>query len=335
MYGSIVANRPLYQFLQINDFEGDGVAIGLSCSHMLADLTSATLLFKSWTEVSRREPIEHPPFFNSLALHGQLVPNKHTQLGKYHATKSEEQFQASVKMATATFKVSNSVIKQCLYEVNENCPNATPFELLAGLFWSRITRLKGPKSCNTHSLSICIDSRRLLQDPLTIGYFGNALHFSQLSLKGEEIGHCELGHVVELVHNRVLGIKKEEFWSVMNWFEAQKGEGGKFAPPFRMYGPELTCISLEHMLVPSKVAGSINMTSLIYAATLDKEEKPVHVSCHVGNVEGEGLIVVMPSMEEGLARTVLVTLPEKELAELCEDQAILRLEPTMLLSGKR
>ena len=89
------------------------------------------------------------------------------------------------------------------------------------------------------------------------------------------------------------------------------------------------------MLVPSKVARSINMTSLIYAATFDKEEKPVHVSCHVGNVEGEGLIVVMPSMEEGLARTVLVTLPEKELAELCEDQAILRLEPTMLLSGKR
>ena len=72
-------------------------------------------------------------------------------------------------------------------------------------------------------------------------------------MKGEEIGQCELGHV-GLVNSLVFGTKEEEFWSVMNWFEPQKGEGGKFAPPFRMYGPELTCISLEHMLVPSKVA---------------------------------------------------------------------------------
>ena len=301
---------------------------------MLADLTSATLLFKSWTDASRREPIEHLPFLNQLALHGQLDLNTHTQLGKYLATKLEGQT-PSVKMATATFKFSNSVIKKCLLQVNENCLNATPFELLAALFWSRITRLKGPKSYYTHSLSICVDSRRLLQAPLPYGYFGNALHFSLLSLKGEEIGQCELGHVVELVHKHVLGIKEEEFWSVMNWFEAQKGEGGKFAPPFRMYGPELTCISLEHMLVPSKVAGSPNSSSLMYAATFDKDAKPVHVSCHVGNVEGEGLIVVMPSMEEGLARTVMVTLPERELTELCEDQAILCLEPTMLFSGKK
>ena len=66
---------------------------------MLADLTSATLLFKSWTDASRREPNEHLPFLNPLALHGQLVPNKHTQLGNYLETKSEGQT-PSVKMAT-------------------------------------------------------------------------------------------------------------------------------------------------------------------------------------------------------------------------------------------
>ena len=73
------------------------------------------------------------------------------------------------------------------------------------------------------------------------------------------------------------------------------------------------------------------MSSLKYAATFDKDVKPVHVLYQVGNVDGKGLIVVMISMEEGLATSVLVTLPEKEWAELCEDQAILRLEPVMLL----
>jgi hypothetical protein len=49
---------------------------------------------------------------------------------------------------------------------------------------------------------------------------------------------------------------------------------------------------------------------------------------------GEGLIVVLPSVEEGLARTVIVTLPEEEMPQLCEDQAIQRLQPTMLISGR-
>ena len=66
---------------------------------------------------------------------------------------------------------------------------------------------------------------------------------------------------------------------------------------------------------------------------LGNNEKPAHVSCHVGNVEGEGLIVVMPSSEGGFARTVMVMLPEEELAGLCEDQAILQRQPTMLLTG--
>lgn len=296
---------------------------------MHADTTSATLLFKSWTENRRKKPIEHPLFFNpQQALCNRPIPNIHTKSLKYHATMSK----ASVTTSTATFKFSNSVIQQCLTEVHEDCPNATPFDLLAALFWARVARLKGPKNDSEHSLSICIDFRRQLQLPF--GYFGNALHFSILSLKGGEIGRATLGHVVKSVHGHVLGIEEEEFWTTIDWFESQKGEGGKFAQPFRMYGPELTCISLEHMAVPSGVAGSPTTSSLIYASTFDKNNKPVHVSYNVGNVEGEGLIVVMPSSEEGLSRTVMVTLPEKELAELCEDQAIMRLEPTMLLSGK-
>ncbi|KAB1208277.1 hypothetical protein CJ030_MR7G000169 [Morella rubra] len=88
------------------------------------------------------------------------------------------------------------------------------------------------------------------------------------------------------------------------------------------------------MVVPSKVARSPTR-SLLAHVMFAEGRKPVHVSYHAGNVEGEGLIVVIPSTEDGLARTVMVTLPEKELTELCEDQAILCLEPTMLLSGKR
>nr|CAN70576.1 hypothetical protein VITISV_018974 [Vitis vinifera] len=270
--------------IQINEFEGGGIAIGLSCTHLHADPTCATLLLKSWSEAHRREAIAHPPFFHSF---------------------------------------SDSSIKQCLEEVHESCPDATPFDLLAALFWTSLAPMKSPAPDHKHSLSICIDFRKLMHAPLPYGYFGNALHFSLLSRDREEIDNGRLGHVTGLVHEHVSSINEEECQSVIDWLESQKGEGGKFGAPFRMYGPELTCVSMEHMVIPRGYAGMF------------KDAKPVHIACHVGNVEGEGLIMVLPSHEEGLARTVMVTLPEEQMAKLCKDQAILRLEPTVVACGRQ
>ncbi|RVW38079.1 Protein ECERIFERUM 26-like [Vitis vinifera] len=266
--------------IQINEFEGGGIAIGLSCTHLHADPTCATLLLKSWSEAHRREAIAHPPFFHSSALRGRPVLNTMTKSANYYAAKSKAK-PPSVKMAATTFRFSDSSIKQCLEEVHESCPDATPFDLLAALFWTSLAPMK------------------------------------------EEIDNGRLGHVTGLVHEHVSSINEEECQSVIDWLESQKGEGGKFGAPFRMYGPELTCVSMEHMAIPRGYAGMF------------KDAKPVHIACHVGNVEGEGLIMVLPSPEEGLARTVMVTLPEEQMAKLCKDQAILRLEPTVVACGRQ
>lgn len=311
--------------IQVNEFEGGGVAFGLSCTHMNADPTSVTLLFKSWIESHRQEPIKHPPLFNSTLLHHQQVPDTSGKSTNYYATKANART-PSVKMVTATFRFSNSAINKCLNEVHDQCPQATPFDLLAALFWTRLVLLKAPKHDNKCSLSVCLDFRRLVQPPIPLGYFGNALHFSMLTLNEEEMDYGKLGHVVELVHRHVSGVGTEEVWHAVDWLESQKEEGGKHAPPFRMYGPELTCVSMEHMIIGNK--------SLMSLPSFKSDEKPVHVACHFGNVVGEGLIVVLPSVEEDLARTVIVTLPEEEMPQLCEDQAIQRLQPTMLFSGR-
>ncbi|KAL7204856.1 hypothetical protein ACSBR2_017881 [Camellia fascicularis] len=317
-------------YIQMNDFEGGGLAIGLSCTHMHADPTSVTMLLKSWTELHRGHPISHPPIFHlpPLHLHDKSSPNTNS---KYYATKSKAEAPA-VKMATITFRFSNSVIKQCLSKAHDKCPNATPFDVLAALFWTRIARLKSPPHNNqTQTLSICIDFRTLKPAPVPFGYFGNAFHFSQLSLDSEVVNNGGLGEVVGIVHHHAAGLKEEEFWSDIDWFENRKGETGKYAPPFRMYGPELTCVSLEfeHMNYTCQ-------KPLMYEAMFEDDEKPVHVSYRVGNVEGEGLIVVMPSSssEEGLGRTVMVTLPEEQIDGLRADPAILDLKPTVLINGR-
>ncbi|KAG5087186.1 hypothetical protein JHK82_054583 [Glycine max] len=288
--------------IQINSFQGGGVAIGISCSHMVADLTFVASFFKSWTEVHRHLPITHPPFVAPNHADAESLPR--------HAKTDSPR-----NMATATFKFSTSIINQCLTKVHDTCPNATPFDFLAALFWSRIARVKPPKNHHqTQSLCICTDFRSLIKASLPIGYFGNALHFSMLSQKVEDMESGQLGGIVSAVHGHLGGLSEEEIWST--------NEGN-----YCMYGTELTCVCMEHLVFEEE------NESLLYAAMFGNNEKPVHVSCRVGNVGGEGLITVMPSSVGGLSRTVMVMLPEEELAELSKDEAILELEPAMLLAG--
>lgn len=50
---------------------------------------------------------------------------------------------------------------------------------------------------------------------------------------------------------------------------------------------------MKHVIVSSQ--HKLNMDdSLMYSAIFGNDERPVHVSCLVGNVNGEGLIVVLP-----------------------------------------
>nr|GMD46737.1 protein ECERIFERUM 26-like [Ipomoea batatas] len=302
--------------IQLNDFEGGGLAIGLSITHTHADPTSATLFFKSWADFHRGLPILHPPIFN----HPTANPTSKTS--EYYIKKCKETETLSAKMPTLTFRFPGSRITKCLSQVHPICPEATPFDVVAALFWLRIMRFTSPTP-----LSICLDFRAHKTRAIPFHYFGNALHFSSLSLHAQALEDSELGHVAGLVHKHVTGIEEGEFWSSVDWFESQKGEKGKYAAPFRMYGPELTCISMEHM--------SCEDESLMYSAMFREEERPVHVSYNVGNVGGKGLIMVMPSPGDRVGRTVMVSLPENQISILSQDEAIMELDPQMLISGRR
>ncbi|GAB4835997.1 hypothetical protein Ancab_000915 [Ancistrocladus abbreviatus] len=289
--------------MQINEFEGGGVAIGLSCTHLMADPTCATLILKAWTEAHHQEAIAHPPFVHPPALHSRSTANSNARSANYYASKAKRETPA-VKMATATFT----------------------------LFWARIIQIKAAKQDHKQSLSVCIDFRKRMHAPLPYGYFGNALHFSQLTVDTKELEGSDLDRLVELVQSHVSGLEEEELWSAIDWLHSTKDEKGKFAPPFRMYGPELTCVNMEHMIAP--IGTGSTSRPLMYMAMFEKDVKPDHVSYRMGNVEGEGLILVMPSPEEGLARRVMVTLPKEQMTRLCEDQVMLGLKPTLLLSRR-
>lgn len=313
--------------IQINDFNCGGLAIAISFTHMHADFTSVTLLIKSWAEIHRQAPVAHPTIFILPSVSNQSAAHERSS-SMFSATKSEVEI-PSVRMGRATFKFSEAKIRQCLSEVHESCPEASPFDVLAALFWSRIAQLKSPARNNDKkcSLSVCMDLRKREQDSIPYGYFGNPLHFSQLSIHAEELQSGRLAYIAGLVHQHVVSMQEEEFWANAAWLESHKKESGQYPPPFQLFGRELTCLNMENTISSEE--------SFTYAAMFKENEKPIHVSYHIGKAGGEGLILVMPSPEEGLARIVMITLPEEQIVKLCEDQTILGLQPSMLLNGKQ
>ncbi|XP_068650833.1 hydroxycinnamoyltransferase-like [Aristolochia californica] len=310
-------------YVQINEFEGGGIAIGLSCTHMHADPTCATLFVKSWSDVHRGGSITHPPFFHPPGLRGRPSPNTDTNSARYYETKSKAEARSPslhVKMSTATFRFSDETVKKLLREIHPDCSEATAFDALAALFWDCASRAKGLAPSNTRSVAIVFDLRKLLHAPLPHGFYGNALHFSNVVTDGFETEEKGFGHAAGIIHRHLSGLEEEEYWSAIDWLESQKDADGKFATLFGMYGPELTVLNMEHVLA--------------YEAIFDKGVKPVLVSYHIGNVYGEGLIMVLPSPEEGIGKTVTVTLPSQELKKLVEDDKILPLESHLLFVDK-
>ncbi|KAL9142592.1 hypothetical protein ABFS82_14G180000 [Erythranthe guttata] len=299
---------------------------------MHADITSATLLIKSWADYHSTQTLTYPPIFT-------LPTHTHTHTQNTHSTTPPPPHSlptntttTPTKMATVTMKFSGPAVEKCLSRARSQCLDATPFDVLVALLWLKIAHWQEPPAADglKRSISICTDSRgnRGQKTKIPLGYFGNALSFSVLTVEADELSSGKLGQVCEYVHRHVVD---------------RAGPGlvdGDGAGPVRVYGPRLTCVSTEHLVDAEK-----NGEAIMYSAVFDnnnnnknnsiKGDRPLHVSYSYGNVVGEGLIVVVPTAEVGPGRAVTVTLPEEQIDRLCKDQEILDLEGVMVISGGR
>ncbi|KAF8039069.1 hypothetical protein BT93_B1572 [Corymbia citriodora subsp. variegata] len=309
--------------IQVSEFDGGGVAMGLSCTHLHADPTTAALLFQSWSQVHRGIPIRHPPRFPGSAP----AAGSPTRPGS--PSSESRSFSSSTPLSSSTFKFSDQTMARLVSEVRESCPDATPFDVLAALFWTRIARSKdhGNGIGDPRIAKIAVDMRGAMSEKLPLGFFSNAVRFSLIEAPGGSEDDHELWRMAKLVHDGVLGIQEGEIGS------GREDGGARFEPSVGTYGPELTIVSMEHMAGGEDgVVGG--RWSEMHEAMFVDGERPVHVSVRVGNAKGEGLIMVVP--EKGLGRAVTVALPEEEeVAKLHEDEEVLKLEPTVILSGGR
>ncbi|KAL4200169.1 hypothetical protein AMTRI_Chr03g148360 [Amborella trichopoda] len=312
-------------YVQLTQFEGGGFAIGLSCTHLSADPTSATLLIKAWSEIHRRKAISTPPFFHAYALspNPQILtvhtPATHLLHSKLTAQNTPQNF--GENYPSATFHFPPSSVRTLISKIEEETKlQVTPFEALAALFWVASTRSHHTDSY-TESICLCTEFRRLLQVPLPQGYFGNALHFSEVSEKRANLARYNSGLALaaRLIHEDQDKAKEEEIWSVINWLAARKSDSGRSSSPFPIYGPGLTVANFEGVMS--------------YNAVFTEGDRPLHVSYRVEPVVGEGMVLVLPSDEGDFGRIVVVTLQGDRLSRLRKDKEVSGLGPKVMFKG--
>ncbi|KAK7384729.1 hypothetical protein VNO78_30430 [Psophocarpus tetragonolobus] len=311
-------HKPYYWstfYVQLTEFEEGGLAIGLSCVHLLADLTCAALFMKAWAEVSMGNKMVIPPLFHPLPppRPRNRNPNNQPHMELIHHYKSLIEKPISMNEArytTISLGFSDSMVQACMSMAQPKGP-ITPFEVLAALFWVSLSKVKGLKN-GLIDMSICLDMRKVLG--LDLGFFGNCMVYNKVHVEGN---NCKFSQAVSAISNVVAKMDTEGVMDLIEWLE-----NSDVSSPTLMNGHNLVCVSSE----------GVNP----YLDLFQDWFKPIHVSYYMEPVLGEGQVLILPgSPGEGpLSRVAMLTLKEEEAIKLCEDDLLSQFSTTILMKSQ-
>ncbi|KAL1552481.1 protein ECERIFERUM 26-like [Salvia divinorum] len=277
-------------YAQITEFECGGVAIGLSCSHMLSDPISATALIKAWADTTLGGHTAPSPVFRPLPTRPQQAANTPTNPSSIDHYKSATEGGACTPPPTSTITLhfSQDAVARCVAAAG---PHSTPFDALAALLWTRISKIRGAGPA-WPELSICFDARSVLG--LESGFFGSCMVFKKVAGLSEDVAGAAAA-----VREAAAGMDGDGVMEVIEWLERERG-----GDPVRMDGGNVLCMNLESVGV--------------YGAVFEGNAAPLRAACYVEPVGVAGQLVIMPAAHPG-GRVVAVTLPEDEARKLLED----------------
>ncbi|KAI3468297.1 hypothetical protein Pfo_024960 [Paulownia fortunei] len=306
-------------YVQITEFEGGGLAIGLSCTHLLSDPICATMMIKAWADTTLSGEIISPPLFHPLPPRRQGNKNTNNQLyshliNHYKSAIENSSPISESKQTTITLQFNQEMVRSCIAmagapNADNHEPSLTPFQALTVLFWTCISKVKGMKN-DLVDMSICLDMRKVLG--LDKGFFGNCMVYSRVH--GDGLDENEVSKAAAFIKEAVTKMDSDEVMDLIEWLERENCEN----PPC-MNGSHLICVNLE------------NVDS--YSAIFEDNASPLRVSYYIEPAVGPGQILILPSPggDGPYSRVVAVTLPEDEAEKLLEDALIQKFAPTILM----
>ncbi|XP_065879567.1 protein ECERIFERUM 26-like [Euphorbia lathyris] len=309
-------------YVQIAEFEEGGLAIGLSCFHLLADPSCATMFIKAWADITLGRKIMTPPLCHPLPSrrlgnHNSSHRSSTDLINYYKSTIETRNVVSATRHTTISFRFTDPMVRACITMARTTSLSvATPFQALAGLFWARISKIKGNGN-GLIDMCIGLDMRKVLG--LDEDFFGNCMVYNKVHSDsgGYDGKFKKLSGAVRAIEKEMEKMDNEGIMELIEWLE-----NNEYKPSPLMNGRDLICFNLEG-IDP-------------YLATFEEGYDPLRVSYYVEPFVGVGHVLVLPSSSGGgaMSRVVMVMLSEMEAVKLCKDDFILSFSPSILMGTK-
>ncbi|KAK9163404.1 hypothetical protein Syun_004306 [Stephania yunnanensis] len=201
----------------------DGIFVGCSINHVVADGNSFWHFFNTWSEISRTtfrnnsnsEFVPRPPIVKRWFLNGQgpiiNLPFTHHDefIERYLPSPHREKF----------FHFSPESVACLKEKANAECNTSkiSSFQALAAVVWRSITRARQLANEQITHCWLPVDNRLRLDPPLTADYFGNCIQALNATTTAGELLSNNLGWSASLLHQAVAGHTDA---SIRAWLEA-------------------------------------------------------------------------------------------------------------------
>ncbi|KAF5740665.1 hypothetical protein HS088_TW11G00742 [Tripterygium wilfordii] len=196
----------------------DGIFIGCSMNHAIADGTSFWNFFNLWSEIfeagGNYVPISHPSVFKPWFSEGQgpmiNLPFKHPDefIRPYESPELKERIFHFTAESLAKLKAQANA--------QSNTSKISSFQSVSALFWRSITRIRNLPPNQITSCRLAANNRTRLNPPLSRDYFGNSIiTLIGVATVGELLEH-DLGWAAWKLHQAVVNYNDKH---VRDWLD--------------------------------------------------------------------------------------------------------------------
>lgn len=159
----------------------DGVFIGVSINHVVADGTSYWHFWNSWSEIHRATTNgKLIPIISNPPVHNRWVPDGYSPVLPIPFTHPDEftsRYEAP-PLRERIFHLSSESIARLKAKANEesNTNKISSFQALSALVWRSIIRANGLPHNQVTNCRLAANNRHRLDPPLPQSYFGNSIN---------------------------------------------------------------------------------------------------------------------------------------------------------------
>ncbi|XP_076919816.1 putative acetyltransferase At3g50280 [Bidens hawaiensis] len=224
----------------------DGIFIGCSVNHMVADGSSFWHFFNSWSEVFRSNTISRPPVIK------RWVPPGSDPIITLPFTR-EDQFierPSPSCLRVRNFHFSSDSLVKLKAKANSECNTTkiSTLQSLTALVWRCMTRARRLLPDQETSCRMAADNRKRLSPPLPETYFGTSLHSVKATATTGQLLDQSVGWAAWRLHQAVVNhddkvirefvnswLKRPFVYTMSRYFDASCVHIGG-SPRFDMYG---------------------------------------------------------------------------------------------------